>query len=528
MDSMPETSVKIDSSRIASVLEENLARYSIELGLDETGHVLEVGDGVALIDGLPGVMSEEMVQFSDDVFGMVMNLERNRVGAIILGDCSRVQQGDLVRRSGKVLQVPVGEALLGRIVNPLGLPIDGKGAITTQDARLVEIEGPGIVAREPVEKPLQTGLKSIDAMTAIGRGQRELIIGDRQTGKTTLAIDAILNQKHGDVICIYVAIGQKMSNVAGITALLQDRGALGNCIVVAASAADSAPMQYIAPFAACAMAEYFRDRGDDVLIVYDDMLKHAVAYREISLVLRRPPGREAFPGDIFYLHSRLLERAAKLSQELGGGSLTALPIVETQEGEYSAYIPTNLISMTDGQIYLESDLFRYGFRPAVNVGLSVSRVGGDAQLPAMKKTAGMLRLDFAQYREIESFVRLATEVDAVTRQQLRRGERIAELLKQPAHEPMPVEHEIMILWAVTGGLLDDLPVSEVSRFEKQWLSFMDGTCPHVGAELAAKGELTAQLEQELRQTVDTFRKMFLATLVNAGAATDQVSGTESR
>ena len=525
MDFMSENAIRIDSGRIASVLEENLARYSVQLGLDETGHVLEVGDGVALIDGLPGAMLEEMILFSDDVFGMVMNLERRRVGAIIFGDDSKVQQGDLVRRSGKVLQVPVGEALLGRIVNPLGLPIDGKGAVAAQDYRLVEIEGPGIVAREPVEKPLQTGLKSIDAMTAIGRGQRELIIGDRQTGKTTLAIDAILNQKHDDVTCIYVAIGQKMSNVAGIAALLRDRGVLNNCIVVTASAADSAPLQYIAPFAACAMAEYFRDRGGDALIVYDDMLKHAVAYREISLILRRPPGREAFPGDIFYLHSRLLERAAKLSGELGGGSLTALPIVETQEGEYSAYIPTNLISMTDGQIYLESDLFRNGFRPAINVGLSVSRVGGEAQLPAMKKTAGMLRLDFAQYREIESFVKLATEVDAVTRQQLRRGERIAELLKQPPHEPMRVEHEIMMLWAVTEGHLDDLPIDEVSRFEKEWLLFMDGTCPDAGAELASKGELTPQLEEELLRAIGTFRNMFMATVV--GQSADLLSGTRT-
>ena len=390
--------IRIDPAELAKLLEEKSAQYSIKLGPEEIGRVLESGDGIARADGMPGIMAEEMVVFPEDVYGMAMNLERNDVGMIIFGDHTKIQQNDIVKRTCKVLQVPVGDDMLGRVVSPLGLPLDGRGPIASSHTRLVEVDAPGIIEREPVGIPLQTGMKSIDAMTAIGRGQRELIIGDRQTGKTTLALDTIINQKDSGVACVYVAIGQKMSTVATLVSTLEEHDVMQNCIVVAATASDSAPLQYIAPFAGCAMAEHFRDDGRDALIVYDDLTKHAVAYREISLLLRRPPGREAFPGDIFYLHSRLLERAGRLHKDQGGGSLTALPIVETQQGDYSAYIPTNLVSITDGQIYLQGELFHQGFRPAINVGLSVSRVGGRAQLKAMKKVALKLRIDLAQWR----------------------------------------------------------------------------------------------------------------------------------
>ena len=500
----------IDAQSIGAILEENLRKFSLILGIDEVGRVLEAGDGIARVDGLPGVMAEEMILFPNGAFGMAMNLERTHVGTIILGDYSSIRPGDIVRRTGKVLQVPVGEALLGRVINALGQPLDGRGPIQAASHRLVETDAPGITERQPVEHPLYTGMKSIDAMTAIGRGQRELIIGDRQTGKTTLAVDAILNQVPGDVCCIYVAIGQKMSTVANVVGLLESRGRLQNCIVVVAAAGDSAPMQYIAPFAGCAMAEYFRDRGEHALIVYDDLSKHAVAYREISLVLRRPAGREAFPGDIFYLHSRLLERAAKLSRERGGGSLTALPIVETQQGDYSAYIPTNLISITDGQIYLENDLFYQGFRPAINVGLSVSRVGGKAQTKAMKKVALKLRLEFAQYRELAAFARLTADLDKATQAQLNRGARIAEILKQNQHEPLSPHHEVCALWAVLRGYLDDVPLEDVARFELEWRHYLDASHPAIGESVNRSGELDATTESLLETAMTTYRKIFVA------------------
>ena len=503
--------LKIDPGAIESVLEENLRRYSAELGPQEIGRVLQAGDGIAYVDGLPGVMFEEMVLFPNGVYGMAMNLERDGVGVIVLGDFAGIRQGDIVKRTCKVLRVPVGEGLLGRVVDPLGQPIDGGGPIDCAEFREVEVDAPGIVDREAVSRPLQTGQKSIDSMTAIGRGQRELIIGDRQTGKTSLAIDTILAQQSGDVRCVYVAIGQKMSNISTIAEVLRDRDALRNCIVVAATASDSAPLQYIAPFAACSMAEYYRDRGEDALIIYDDLSKHAVAYREVSLLLRRPPGREAYPGDIFYLHSRLLERASNLTADRGGGSLTALPIIETQQGDNSAYIPTNLVSITDGQIYLDGDLFHQGFKPAINVGLSVSRVGGKAQLPAMKRVAIKLRMELAQYREIASFAQLTSDLDRATLAQLHRGERLAEVLKQDRHAPMSVEKQVCILWAASVGHLDDVPMHDIDRFEREWLDFLDHAYAPVGRSLVEVGELTAEVEERLNEAMEQLKSIFVTS-----------------
>lgn len=503
--------IHIDSQAIAAILEENARKYSYKFGPEEIGHVLEAGDGIAHVDGLPGVMCEEMVQFSNDIYGMAMNLERDEVGVIIFGDYAKIEQGDMVKRTTRVLEVPVGEELLGRVVDPLGRPIDGRGLIVCSAHRHVESDAPGIAARVPVHHPLHTGLKSIDSMTAIGRGQRELIVGDRQTGKTTLAIDAILNQVAGDVVCIYVAIGQKMSTVAGIVDLLESKGVLKNCIIIAATASDSAPLQYIAPFAGCAMAEHFAFSGRDSLIVYDDLSKHAVAYREISLLLRRPPGREAFPGDIFYLHSRLLERACKLSPEQGGGSLTALPIIETKQGDYSAYIPTNLISITDGQIYLENSLFHQGFRPAINVGLSVSRVGGKAQLEAMKKVASKFRMDLAQYREVASFAEMTSELDPVTMRQLHRGERLVEILKQAEHAVMPIEKQICIMWAAANGHLDDVHTSDIFRFQKEWFEMLGNADSDIGRAILETGVLTDDTEAMLKVSVKRFKDMFVST-----------------
>ena len=457
---------------------------------------------------LPGVMAEEMILFPNGIYGMAMNLERDHVGAIIFGEYDRIEQGDLVKRTNKVLQVPVGDALLGRVVTALGEPIDGKGPVDTREMRLVETDAPGIVDRESVNKPLQTGLKGVDAMTAIGRGQRELIVGDRQTGKTTLAIDGIINQATSGVRCIYVAIGQKMSTIATVVATLEEHDALRNTIVVVATASDSAPSQYIAPFAGCTMGEFFRDKGEEALIVYDDLYKHAVAYREISLLLRRPPGREAFPGDIFYLHSRLLERASKLNPGLGGGSLTALPIVETQQGDYSAYIPTNLVSITDGQIYLEADLFHQGFRPAINVGLSVSRVGGKAQLKAMKKVAIKLRMDLAQYREVASFAQLTTDLDQATIDQLHRGERLAEILKQPQHAPLSVDKQVCIMWAAINGHLDDIALRDISRFQKEWFALLAGSYATVGRSIMETGDLTDETAATLEASIAAFKGIF--------------------
>ncbi|MFC1462168.1 F0F1 ATP synthase subunit alpha [Verrucomicrobiota bacterium] len=505
------TDIRIDTDDLAAVLEANAEKHAVEFGPEEVGHVLEAGDGIAHVDGLPGVMAEEMVLFPDGVYGMVMNLERDEVGVIILGDYSTVEQGDLVRRTCNVLRVPVGRSLLGRVVNPVGQPQDGKGALTCSEYREAETDAPGIAEREPISIPLQTGQKSIDAMTAIGRGQRELIIGDRQTGKTTLAVDTILNQVPEDVYCVYVAIGQKMSTVAGVVAVLGEHDRLSNCIVVVAAASDPAPLQYIAPFAGCAMAEFFRDQGKDALVVFDDLSKHAEAYREISLILRRPPGREAFPGDIFYLHSRLLERAGKLSSAEGGGSLTALPIIETKQGDYSAYIPTNLVSITDGQIYLETELFHQGFRPAVNVGLSVSRVGGKAQLEAMKKVALRLRLDLAQYREVASFAQLTSDVDAATMDQLHRGERLAEALKQEQHVPLPIEKEVFVIWAAVNGHLDDIPLDDTGRFEQGWLKHLDDIHPDIGRKVLETEEMSDEIEGMLVKAMEEFRRDFVVS-----------------
>ena len=513
--------IEIKALDIAAILEEKARNFSIELGPDEVGRVLEAGDGIARVDGVPGVMAEEMLLFPGDIYGLAMNLERDEVGVIILGDPSSVEQGDVVQRTGKVLQVPVGDALLGRVLTPLGHPIDGRGPIPGGETRYVETDAPGIVDREPVGVPLQTGMKSVDAMTAIGRGQRELIIGDRQTGKTTLAIDTILNQAAGDVACVYVAVGQKMSTVSSVVDTLARHDALRNTIVVVATASDSAPLQYIAPFAGCSMAEYFRDSGRDALIVYDDLSKHAVSYREISLLLRRPPGREAYPGDIFYLHSRLLERASRVKGELGG-SLTALPIVETQQGDYSAYIPTNLISITDGQIYLQSDLFHQGFRPAMNVGLSVSRVGGRAQLPAMKSVAIKLRMDLAQYREVASFAQLTSDLDEATMGQLHRGERLAEILKQPQHQPVAVEKQVCIMWAASAGAVDEIPLCDIARFQKEWFELLDNAYPDICRRIGDSRELEPATEEALAASLDRFKGLFVVTRPAEDISPDRV------
>ncbi len=518
--------VRIDPSELARILEEKSAKYSIELGPEEIGRVMEAGDGIARADGMPGLMSEEMVIFSEDVYGMAMNLERNDTGIIVFGDHTQIQQNDVVKRTCKVLQVPVGRELLGRVVTPLGRPLDGRGPVGTSETALMEVDAPGIVDREPIGEPLQTGMKSIDSMTAIGRGQRELIIGDRQTGKTTLALDTIINQKPGDVACVYVAIGQKMSTVANLVSVLEERGVMQNTIVVVATASDSAPLQYIAPFAGCAMAEYFRDRGEHSLIVYDDLTKHAVAYREISLLLRRPPGREAFPGDIFYLHSRLLERAGRMHESNGGGSLTALPIVETQQGDYSAYIPTNLVSITDGQIYLQGELFHQGFRPAMNVGLSVSRVGGRAQLDAMKKVALQLRIDLAQYREVASFAQLTSELDPATMRQLHRGERLAEILKQGQHEPLSVERQVSILWVAVNGHLKDVSIPDVARFEKEWFQFVENAYPDIGKTIRDTGDIPKPTEEQLREAIGRFHEIFIPTIKAETLGKERIVMTE--
>ncbi|MBM4147619.1 MAG: F0F1 ATP synthase subunit alpha [Lentisphaerae bacterium] len=500
--------LNIDPSVVNAALESALRNHREQLGPEETGYVIEAGGGIAGVDGLPGAMAAEMVEFPGGQPGMVMNLERDRVSVVVLGDPAAVHQGDVVRRTCRVLETAVGEALLGRIVGPLGRPLDGKGPVRTSETRRIESDAPGISEREPVSVPLQTGLKSVDALTAIGRGQRELIIGDRQTGKTTVAIDAILNQEPGDVVCIYVAIGQKMSNVTATAELFRERGVLGNVIIVAATAGDSSPLQFIAPFAGCAMAEYFRDRGRDVLIVYDDLSKHAVAYRELSLLLRRPPGREAYPGDIFYLHSRLLERAGRVTSALGGGSITALPIAETQQGDYSAYIPTNLVSITDGQIYLDGDLFHEGFRPAVNVGLSVSRVGGKAQIGAIRKVAIQLRMELAQYREVASFAELTSDLDKATMQQLRRGRRLAELLKQPPHEPMPVAAQASVFWAAGKGYLDGIAVEDVARFQSEWVQLVAVGYPGFADGMKATGRLGPEMAAMLEAAMQQFQRVF--------------------
>ena len=470
---------------ISSIIKQQIKNYDNKIELTDTGSVLKVGDGIATVYGLENAMSSELLEFPGEVFGMALNLEEDVVGAVIFGDDSGIKEGDIVKRTGRIVEVPVGEAMIGRVVSPLGLPIDGKGPIATTKTRPVETRAPGIMARRSVYEPLQTGIKAIDSMIPIGRGQRELIIGDRQTGKTTIALDTILNQKGQDVICIYVAIGQKRSTVAQLVNKLEKGGAMDYTIVVSATASESAPLQYLAPYAGAAMGEEFMYNGKHVLIIYDDLSKQAVAYREMSLLLRRPPGREAYPGDVFYLHSRLLERAAKLSDELGGGSMTALPIIETQAGDVSAYIPTNVISITDGQIYLQPELFYSGVRPAVDPGISVSRVGGDAQIKAMKKVAGTLKLSYSQYRELASFSQFGSDLDADTKRRLDQGERIVEVLKQGENAPLKVTDQVMIIFAVTNGFVDDILVDALSKFESELFKFVDTNYPELSEKIMA-------------------------------------------
>jgi len=501
--------MQIMAEEISAILKERIEEFERGVELAEEGIVTYVGDRIARVYGLDNVMYSELVEFPHGVYGMAFNLEEDSVGIVILGEDVYIKEGDRVKRTKRIVQVPVGECLVGRVVNPLGQPIDGLGPIEATEFAPVERLAPGVVDRQPVCEPLQTGLKAIDAMIPIGRGQRELIIGDRQTGKTAIAVDAIINQKDTDVYCIYVAIGQKRSLVAQIVEKLRQYGAMDYTIVVAATASEPAPLLYLAPYAGCAMGEWFRDRGKHALIIYDDLTKQAQAYREMSLLLRRPPGREAYPGDIFYLHSRLLERAAKLNEDLGGGSLTALPIIETQAGDVSAYIPTNVISITDGQIYLETDLFYAGVRPAISVGLSVSRVGGAAQIKAMKQVAGMLRLDLAQYREMEAFAQFASELDESTRRLLIRGERMVEILKQDQYQPMPVEEQIAVIFVGVNGYLDDLPVDACRRFESEFLQYLKSSHPDILNETRDKKEITPELEEKMRKAVEEFKKIFV-------------------
>ena len=503
--------IKIDE--IKSLLSEEIEKFNINIDVSEVGEVLDVGDGVARVSGLENVMSSELVELPNDVFGMALNLEEDNVGLVLFGESQKVKEGDIAKRTGKVVQVPVGKEMLGRVVNPLGQPIDGKGEIKNKISKPIEEKALGVLQRQPVTEPLQTGLKSIDSMIPIGRGQRELIIGDRQTGKTAVAIDAIINQKsthdgENPVYCIYVAIGQKASTVAQVVAKLEESGAMEYTIVVTANASDPAPLQFIAPYSGCTMGEFFRDKGGHALVVYDDLSKHSQAYRQMSLLLRRPPGREAFPGDVFYLHSRLLERASKLSEDLGSGSLTALPVIETQEGDVAAYIPTNVISITDGQIYLESNLFNAGIRPAIDVGISVSRVGGNAQIKAMKKIAGMLRLDLAQYRELEAFAKFGSDLDKATQRQLTRGERMVEILKQGQYEPLSVEKQIAIIWAGNSGHLDEIPIEKIKDFEDGFLSYLETSESSILADIIDKSEITDEIKNDLEKAVNNFKKTF--------------------
>jgi F-type H+-transporting ATPase subunit alpha len=502
--------VKISPDEVSAVIREQIENFRAESAMTGVGRVLQVGDGVARVYGLGEAMMGEMVEFPGGVYGLVHNLEEDNVGCILLGRDTEIKEGDIVKTTGRIIQVPVGEPLLGRVVNALGEPIDGKGPIAARDFRPIEAQAPSVVQRQPVKEPLQTGLKVIDSMTPIGRGQRELIIGDRQTGKTAVAVDTIINQKGQNVFCIYVAVGQKLSTVAQVAHVLARHEAMGYTTIVAATANDPAPQQYIAPYAGCSMGEYYRDRGQHALLVYDDLTKHAQAYRQISLLLRRPPGREAFPGDIFYLHAHLLERAAKLSDELGGGSLTALPIVETQESDYSAYIPTNIISITDGQIYLERDLFFAGFRPAMDVGLSVSRVGGAAQTPAMKQVAGMLRLDIAYYQELKSFTQFSTELDQATRAQLNRGAHMMELLKQPQYQPMSMADQVVVVFAGTQGYVDDLALEDTAAFAPELVTFVHERHPRVVHQIRDTGRLAEEVERELREAAEECRRRFKA------------------
>ncbi|HET8546541.1 MAG TPA: F0F1 ATP synthase subunit alpha [Bryobacteraceae bacterium] len=509
---------QIRADEITRVLREEIENYEGAISVAETGFVISVGDGIARIHGLETVMAGELIEFPHGVSGIALNLEEDQVGAVLLGDYTKIQEGDEVRRTNRIMSVPVGEALVGRVVNALGQPIDDKGPIHTTEFNPIERIAPGVVDRRPVKEPLQTGIKAIDAMIPIGRGQRELIIGDRQTGKTAIALDTIINQRAGDVTCIYVAVGQKRSTVAQVVKTLEDYGAMDYTIVVAATASDPAPMQYIVPYSGTAMGEYFRDRGRHALLVYDDLSKHAAAYREISLLLRRPPGREAYPGDVFYLHSRLLERAAKLNDQLGGGSLTSLPFIETQAGDVSAYIPTNVISITDGQIYLEADLFNSNLRPAVNVGLSVSRVGGSAQIRAMRQVAGSLRLDLAQYRELAAFAQFGSDLDKASQAQLSRGRRLVEILKQGQYQPLPVEKQVMIIYAGVNAFLDDVPVEDVRRFEADLYRFLENAHPGLLQQIRDKKIIDDALKADINEVLAEFKQRFMAEKPTAAHA----------
>ena len=494
---------------ISSVIKEQIERYSSQLDVSDVGTVIQVADGIARVHGLENAMQGELLQFPGDVYGMVLNLEEDNVGVVLLGSASNIEEGDIVKTTGRVVEVPVGDALLGRVVNSLGQPIDGKGPVQTDKFRKIERVASGVITRKSVDTPLQTGIKAIDSMVPIGRGQRELIIGDRQTGKTAIAIDTIINQKGQNVKCIYVAIGQKASTVANIVKTLEEFGAMAYTTVVVSTASDLAPLQYIAPYSGCAIGEEWMGNGEDVLVVYDDLSKHATAYRTLSLLLRRPPGREAYPGDVFYLHSRLLERAVRMSDEYGGGSLTALPIIETQAGDVSAYIPTNVISITDGQIYLETEMFNSGFRPAVNAGLSVSRVGGAAQIKAMKKIAAPIRTELAQYRELASFAQFGSELDADTKEKLAQGERIKEVLKQPQYQPMPVQYQVIIIYAVTKRFLLDVPVEDITRFEKEFFDYLDTKHPEIPAAIAEEKVISDATEEKLVKALNDFKAEFL-------------------
>jgi F-type H+-transporting ATPase subunit alpha len=498
----------VRADEISSILRNQIERFAEPVATTNVGTVVEVHDGIARVYGLSGAMAGELLEFPNGLYGLALNLEEETVGAVLLGSDVEIHEGDQVKTTGRIVEVPVGEGLIGRVVNPLGQPLDGKGPISSTSTRPVERIAPNVTAREPVDTPLQTGLKAIDSMIPIGRGQRELIIGDRQTGKSALGVDAIINQKGTGVLCVYVAIGQKANKVAQVVAKLEANGAMGHTIVVTANASESAALQYLAPYAGCAMAEEFMDSGRDALIVYDDLSKHAWAYRQVSLLLRRPPGREAYPGDVFYLHSRLLERAAKYSKEKGGGSMTALPIIETQANDISAYIPTNVISITDGQIYLETDLFNAGVRPAINVGLSVSRVGSKAQTKAMKKVAGRLKLDYAQYRELAAFAQFGSDLDQATRAQLERGARITEVFKQGQYVPMPFEHQVMVIYAVTNGYLDDVPVERVQDWESKFHRFLDTAHPEIGKAIAESRDLSDATIEQLQAAIKEFKQTY--------------------
>jgi F-type H+-transporting ATPase subunit alpha len=496
---------------ISSVIKDQIKRYASELEVSDVGTVIQVADGIARVHGLENAMQGELLEFPGEVYGMVLNLEEDNVGAVLLGSQKNINEGDTVKTTGRVVEVPVGDVMLGRVVNALGQPIDGKGPIQTEKYRKIERVASGVITRKGVDTPLQTGIKAIDAMVPIGRGQRELIIGDRQTGKTAIAVDTIINQKGQGVKCIYVAIGQKASTVATIVKTLEEHGAMAYTTIVAATASELAPLQYIAPYSGCAIGEEWMENGEDVLVIYDDLSKHATAYRTLSLLLKRPPGREAYPGDVFYLHSRLLERAARMSDEYGGGSLTALPIIETQAGDVSAYIPTNVISITDGQIYLETEMFNSGFRPAVNAGLSVSRVGGAAQIKAMKKIAAPIRTELAQYRELAAFSQFGSDLDADTKEKLAQGERIKEILKQPQYQPMPVQYQVIIIYVATNKYLLDVPVTDITRFEKEFFEFLDTKYPEIPNSIAEEKQITDETDAALKKAIEEFKGQFKAS-----------------